>query len=41
MCDVHKCITLSTIMQKVLFDLNFWSKVFEVKESDGAICFDL
>ena len=52
MWDVHECVTLATIMQKDVFDHNFWTKalqvtilasryVFKVKESDGAICFDL
>ena len=45
-------ITLATVMQKDIFDHNFCTKaltmmimasrsVFEVKESDGAICFNL
>ena len=49
---MYENITLATIMQKDVFDHNFWIKaftmsilasrsVFEVKESDGAICFNL
>ena len=52
MCDIREHVTLTTIMQKDVFDHNFWTKalritilvsryVFEVKESDSAICFDL
>ena len=48
MCDIHERITLATIMQKDVFDHNFWTKalmtmilaprsVFYVKEPDSAI----
>ena len=51
--DECEHVILATIMHKDIFDLAFWTKalrmmilafssnVFEVKESDGAICFDL
>ena len=26
MCDIHERVTLATIMQKDVFDYNFWTK---------------
>ena len=50
--DVRERVTLAAIIQKDIFDHNFQNKaprmmilaaryVIKVKESDGAICFDL